>query len=310
MHRPIVLLLLTGLLLAVNINLAKAAADAGISPLLTAFIATVGAGGVLLVVAILIGRAPVLRPRRLLFYAVAGGVSYALPNALVFVAADRVGAAYASILHALVPSLTYLFAIGWGLDRLSGRRAFGVLLGLIGAMVVVGARRGFSTPEETTWLLLGLIAPVSIAFGNVLRSRFWPQGAEPLDLAPGMLLFAGLQIGIVLTALSPTSIGAGWVGAGGLLALQVVVSSLFYALYFRLQHVAGPVYLSQIGYVGTAFGLPIAILAFGDRVTPQMLVGGVLVVGGVLLTRPVRTLTSIEAGTSQTPLSPMKGPAQ
>ena len=43
-----------------------------------------------------------------------------------------------------------------------------------------------------------------------------------------------------------------------MLAALTAVSAAFYALYFRLQYVAGPVYLSQIGYIGTAFGIVLA----------------------------------------------------
>ncbi len=57
-------------------------------------------------------------------------------------------------------------------------------------------------------------------------------------------------------------LGAGEVG--GLSALgavpaaaiaQVAASTAMFALFFRLQAVGGPVYLSQIGYVGAAVGL-------------------------------------------------------
>lgn len=284
MRYPVVLLLLVGCLLAVSINVAKAASAAGASPLLTAFAATAGAGLVLLARATLAREAISLKPARLAFYMGAGALSYALPNALVFAAASHVGSGYAAILHAFVPGLTYLVALGWGLDRLSGLRALGVVLGLVGALIVIVARLGFSHPGQTVWIVLALAAPVSIALGNVVRSRFWPAGASPGALAPALLLAAGLQLGGALlmqpVAASPPA------GSGGLLLLQVLVSSLFYHLYFRLQHLAGPVYLSQIGYVAAGFGLPLAAIFFAERITSPMLGGVAFVVLGVLLVKP------------------------
>lgn len=304
MRHPIPLLVAVGLLLAVNISLAKAAQDAGASALLTALISTGGAGVMLLVLASATGRRVALAPRSLLFYAVAGGVSYALPNLLVFAAAARVGPAFAALLHALVPGLTYLVAIGWGMDRLSPRRALGLLLGLAGAVGVIVARLGFSSEAEAATLLLALLAPVSIAFGNVIRSRYWPEGAGPLDIAPGMLLLAAAELSLLL--LAQPAAGAAPAAALPILASQVAVSAIFYALYFRLQHIAGPVYLSQIGYVATAFALPMAVLVFGDRVTVGMLAGAVLVIAGVVLVRPTGALQPAAASERPRPVPPIR----
>lgn len=300
MRRPIPLLITVGLLLAINISLAKAAHDAGASAVLTALVSTAGAGVILLVLAVATGHSFVLAPRRLFFYAVAGGVSYALPNLLVFAAAGRVGPAFAALLHALVPGLTYLVAIGWGMDRLLPRRAIGLLLGLVGATGVIVARLGFSNEAEAATLLLALLAPVSIAFGNVIRSRYWPRDAGPLDIAPGMLLLAAVELGLLLLARPEARAVPG--AALPVLASLAAVSAIFYALYFRLQHIAGPVYLSQIGYVATAFALPMAVLIFGDHVTTGMVAGAALVIFGVILVRP--TVTRQPASTPE-PLRPI-----
>ncbi len=176
-------------------------------------------------------------------------------------------------------------AIGWSLDRLTPRRAVGLVVGLVGAAGIIVARLGFSTEAEAAALMLALIAPFSIALGNVVRSRYWPAGAQPLDIAPGMLLFAAAELGLIMFARpqAATSVSS---AASRILATHVVVSAVFYALYFRLQHLAGPVYLSQIGYVGTVFAMPLAVLVFGERVTSVMLASVALVIAGVFLVRP------------------------
>jgi drug/metabolite transporter (DMT)-like permease len=290
MHRPLLLLLATGCLLAININLAKAAHDAGAAALTIALVSTGGGGLVLLGLAFKNKVIFNVEPKRLVFYAIAGAVSYALPNLLIFAAAGRVGPAFAAMMHAFVPSLTYIVAIFWSMDHFAPRRGFGLLLGLMGAATIIVARLGFSTQQETAAILLVLIAPLSTAFGNVIRSRFWPKGAQPLDIAPGMLLFAAFELCLVLPfqlqAITPLS-----ASALQILAIQVVVSAAFYLFYFRLQHVAGPVYLSQIGYVGTLVAVPISLLLFAEKVTLPMLVGVALVVCGIFLVRPSSSAT-------------------
>lgn len=118
-----------------------------------------------------------------------------------------------------------------------------------------------------------------------------------------MLLLAAAELGLILFA-QPDAVAATSWPAARILAIQVVVSAVFYALYFRLQHLAGPVYLSQIGYVGTAFALPIAVLVFGDRVTPAMIAGVALVILGVFLVRPATNAKAKQ----RSPVSP--GPSE
>lgn len=301
MRHPALLLVLVGSLLAVSINVAKAATTAGIPTLLVALCATAGAGLVLLAKAIFTGAAIPLTSRNLTFYMAAGAVSYALPNALVFAAADHVGSGYAAALHAFVPVLTYVIAVSWGLDRLSAFRGLGLALGLVGAAIAILARLDISAPEQAWWILVALVAPVSIALGNVVRSRFWPSGTTPEALAPALLLAAGIQLGALLLVLPPTT--GPPAGTGGWLFVQILVSAIFYHLYFRLQHLAGPVYLSQIGYVAAGFGLPLGALLFAEPLSAPMLGGMALVALGVLLVRPASTLPRQErSGEERTPI--------
>jgi drug/metabolite transporter (DMT)-like permease len=111
----------------------------------------------------------------------------------------------------------------------------------------------------------------------------WPKDASPLDLAPGTLLTSALLLlPVAVPQLDGQTPGLA-TAAGQVLSGLIASSALFYALFFRLQKTAGPVYLSQIGYVGTGFGVAIAIAMFGDPVSAGMLLGIGLIIGGVLL---------------------------
>ena len=50
-----------------------------------------------------------------------------------------------------------------------------------------------------------------------------------------------------------------------LVLAQVASASAMFVFFFRLQEVGGPVYLSQIGYVGAAVGLIAGTLVLGER---------------------------------------------
>ncbi len=56
-------------------------------------------------------------------------------------------------------------------------------------------------------------------------------------------------------------------------------------MFFRLQHVGGPVYLSQIGYVVAAVGLVTGTIWLGESYAPATWAGaGVVVIGVALVT--------------------------
>jgi drug/metabolite transporter (DMT)-like permease len=282
---PLVLLVCVGFLQAVNVNLAKAGQIAGVGPVTLAFWMNAGAGLILLAVAVAARQPPSLATPYLASYLVTGAVSFAFPTALNFAVAGRVGPAYGSIVFALSPLITYLLALTVRLERLSGPRAVGLAVGLAGSAVVVVARLDFSTPGERLWILLAMAIPASVALGNILRTLLWPKGASALALAPGTLLTSALLL-LPLTLSQnglPVPVPGLATAAGLVLSSLIAASALFYGLYFRLQKAAGPVYLSQIGYVGTGFGVAIAVAVFADPVSAGMLLGIALIVAGILL---------------------------
>ncbi|WP_132999762.1 DMT family transporter [Luteimonas arsenica] len=285
MHRFVLLLIVVGTLQAALVLLARLGAGAGMSILAAAIVSTLGAGMVIGLASL--GRS---RERRtanagsLVFLGGAGTVSYAFPNALVFATAEKLGPAHAAMLYAFVPGLTYLIALLADLERSSPRRLTGLLLGFTGATVILSTRFDLATPTESLWLLISLAAPASVAAGNVIRSRFWPQGASVMDIAPGLLLSAGLVL-LAVAALAPGQSLAWPTHWGGPLAL-LATASLFYVLYFNLQQAAGAVYLSQIGYVAAAAGLAFGVTLFDEQVAAPMFAGIALVVLGVVLVTP------------------------
>lgn len=286
---PLLLLLGVGFLIAVTVNLAKAAGAAGIVAPEFAFWLAGGAGLVLLAATTLGGARPDLSPPYLLYYAVTGLIGVAAPNYIGFEVARHAGAAYASVPYALSPLFTYLLAILCRLDAPSWLRITGLVAGCIGTMLVVADMIAAAGDAPLFWLLGALAMPLLVAVGNVYRTLYWPGDAAPMALAAGMLIAAALWLLPVLLLIPPAAFSAGTLGAAeAILATQVAVSSVMYWLYFRLQRAAGPVYLSQIGYVAAGFGVVLALIVFGERISLPMLAGMVLIVVGVVLVTPRR----------------------
>jgi drug/metabolite transporter (DMT)-like permease len=138
------------------------------------------------------------------------------------------------------------------------------------------------------WLLVALAVPACVASGNIYRSLKWPKDVSDMGLAAAMLLASAIWL-LPLLAIYPLGLFRNGAGAGELLVgAQVAASAAMYWLYFWLQRVAGPVYLSQIGYVAAGFGVLFATIFFHERLPPTAIIGLAMIVVGVLLVRAVR----------------------
>lgn len=292
MSRPwlsLFLLLAVGGLLGLIGNVAKLAAVSGWPPVALLLWSLLGAGGLLCLLALARGEAPSLSRPYLRYYLISGLVSISLPNALLFSAIPHVGAGFASLCLAFPPLLTYVLALALRMEGLQRVRLLGILIGLAGSLILALGKLG-SSDSPLLWVLATLVMPVFLAIGNVYRSRHWPEGARPLQLAPGMLLAGALlllPLGLFGVELRPTweqAAGAWW------LAAEVALFAGMYALYFVLQKVAGAVYLSQIGSVTAITGAAVAIFLLGEQGSASMLLAALCTTVGVTLValRPAR----------------------
>lgn len=278
------LLLLTGLLLGLTLPLGRAAAAQGVSPFAWAF-ALSGGAALLLAPALLAqtgARFPDLHRWR--YFAVAAAVSYALPNLLLFTVMPHVGTGYAGIMYTLSPIFTLLFAGMLGFRRPGWMGIAGIAAGFLGAVLVALSRGGLGQPAALGWIALAMAVPVLLAAGNVYRTLDWPKGAGAVELAVGC---HGVSAVLLAACSLPAAGGLGLADLSRvpwLTVAQVASAAAMFPVYFRLQQVGGPVYLSQIGYVAAAVGLAFGTLAFAEHYPLSAWAGAGLIVLGVVLT--------------------------
>jgi drug/metabolite transporter (DMT)-like permease len=287
---PCLCLLAGGMLLGVTTNLAKYAGTIGLTPVAFLFWSISGAALILLLVALLRNELPPLNARSFEYYIVAALVSVAGANLIFFSAIPQVGAGFVAMTIALPPLLTYLGALALRIERLQPLRAFGVAAALLGAGVL--AAHKFAAPNvSVVWVLIALCGPVLLAIGNIYRTLRWPPNASPSALAPGMLIAAAVQLGLVgmlpnftlAVPLASASI-SGVLGSlpVGLIVLQAVLFAGQFLLLFLLQKTGGPVLLSLLGAVGAVVGVPIAVFIQGEALPEGLILGASLIAIGVI----------------------------
>ncbi|MFZ5676670.1 MAG: DMT family transporter [Pseudomonadota bacterium] len=286
------LLIVTGALLGLTLPFGKLATGAGVPPILWPFVISLGAGGVLFLALVARRRSIALTPHRLRYFLIAALISYAIPNLLLFSAIPHLGAGYAGIMYTLSPIVTLILSILLGVRRPNTLGIAGIVVGFIGAVMVATTRGEADRPADIFWVAIGLLMPVFLALGNVYRTYDWPKDTGPIELAAGSHLATAAMLLAAVLGLGQAGAFATLAGVPWLVLLQAVSAAAMFAVYFRLQAVGGPVYLSQIGYVAAAIGLGAGVLFLGEHYRLLTWVGAAIIVLGVIMTTRAQSQAS------------------
>lgn len=280
MNRPLFLLLGTGAALGLNFPIGKMAMAAGVTPALWAAVISAGAGLAMLFIVAVTERGDLSRTSTLSFAIISGFLSYVVPNLLTYSVIPKIGSGLAAIMFALSPVVTALLSVVLRVRPPNLLGIFGITLGLAGAGIIIFSRQAdFS--GSTPWILLALLIPVFLGAGNVYRTMAWPFGASPRKLAAHTNLAAVPFLAIFIYAQTGTIDLVPLAAIPSLVAVQLVVSTVMFLMFFRLQQVGGPTYLSQIGYVAAAVGVVIGVLYFGEIYPPHVWVGAGAIAAGI-----------------------------
>ena len=111
----------------------------------------------------------------------------------------------------------------------------------------------------------------------------WPDGASPRKLASHTYLAAVPFLAVAAIVQTGTIDVAPLGNILGLVAAQLAVSTVMFLMFFRLQQIGGPTYLSQIGYVAAAVGVVIGVVHFGETYPPSVWAGAGVIALGIAL---------------------------
>ncbi|KLU25363.1 membrane protein [Caballeronia mineralivorans PML1(12)] len=182
----------------------------------------------------------------------------------------------------------FIILLSWPMlgERPSLHTAAGVLLAFIG---VVAASGGISVNAIAT----GLVAASAFAYalGNVLTKRYGPF--DPLMLVAWMSLFTVPQVMIASSILErgqlasfATADAYGWLA----LVYTVLIGGIGgFGLWFWLIARCSMGRVAPFGLLMPVFATMSSVLFLGDRLTPMLVVGGLVALVGVAVTqrRPV-----------------------
>ncbi|HLS82660.1 MAG TPA: DMT family transporter [Steroidobacter sp.] len=208
-------------------------------------------------------------------------INAAIPFVLFAWAAQRAPAGVAAIANATTVMFTVVVAFALYGERIGRRRAVGVLVGFIGAVVLASGK----TQGDVVWqaALAATFGAALYGFGaNLIRHHL--TNLPPSAVAAATLMTASLVTAPLAALAWPAAPipAASWMSA---IALGLLCTGAAYLVYYRLLYRIGPSSASTVTYLVPVFGVLWAWVLLDEPVTLAMAVAGMLILGGVALSQ-------------------------
>lgn len=218
--------------------------------------------------------------------AILGVAALALPNMLMTRALQDLPVSLGGLLIALIP-ITTVLAAHFLVDneRFKPASVPGLLVALSGTALLVGVGGGSLEGVGNLWfgVALSLLGVSAAGVGSALTRRFATEVSSAELVVPQLasstfVLFAvaPLIFGFDLGTVDATS-------AGLLATLGTVGTALPFAAFVVAAAVNPASRLGLTGYAVPVLAVFLAVLLLGETLTPAIVAGAVLIIGGVVL---------------------------
>jgi drug/metabolite transporter (DMT)-like permease len=210
-----------------------------------------------------------------------GCFNAALPFWLIAWGEKHIDSSVAGIAQATVP----IFAFVLGLrflphEHVSAVRWVGVALGLVG----VGVLTGVDLPGGW-WAVAGTLAVVLSSISYAASGTYAQLEVRDTPgpvLATGGMLVGGLLL-LPLALFQLPDHAPGWEAVLSVAALTILGTAIAQLVFFHMLPIYGNRRISLVAYVMPAFAIAYGALFLDEPITPAMVVGLGLILGGVAL---------------------------
>jgi drug/metabolite transporter (DMT)-like permease len=237
-----------------------------------------GIAAFVLLALVIFRRVPLPRGSALTGAILYGVFGFGAAFALIYWGLERAPAGLGQVILALVPLLTFLFAVSQGLERFRSQSLAGALLALGGILVVFSDRLTAAVPLAS--MLAIVLAAACMAESNVIVKKFprsHPLATNAIAMSAGTAMLLGLSLVAGESRALPVQAQTWAAVAYVSLAGSVGVFSLFLYVIARWSASSSSYVMLLMPLVTVALAAGLA----GETVSPAFLVGGLLVLAGV-----------------------------
>ncbi len=220
-------------------------------------------------------------------------INSAIPFTLIAWAEQYINAGLGTILNSTSPIFTFLLtAAVTRHEPVTGRKLFGVLLGIAGITVVIGPDALSGIGTHVVAQLAIIAATICYACAAIFGRSF--STLNPLVPAAGSMICGGaILVPMSLIFEHPWTLTPSTSSLLALLCLSVFSTAFAFILYFYLLRALGSVGVTAQAYLRVPVGVMLGMAFLGETLSLNQMLGLVLVVGGVAaMVIPKRVMNS------------------
>jgi drug/metabolite transporter (DMT)-like permease len=208
----------------------------------------------------------------------------AVPFTLFALGERTVDSGVAGVLNATTPLWVLVIAIVLRTERdLSWLKIGGLVLGFVGTLLIFSPwEMSFASWDALLLLLAAILYAISFAYiGRFISGR----GVAPIALSATQITTAtGLMV-VAMPVAGLDAIHLRWDAALAVAVLGVFGTGFAFALNYRIITDEGPTNAATVGYLLPVVSVLLGALFLHETLTPHVVAGMVVVLGGVAMTR-------------------------
>jgi drug/metabolite transporter (DMT)-like permease len=218
---------------------------------------------------------------------IAGILMSSVPFVLYAYAQTQVTSALAAIINAVTPIATVIvILIAFRTEKLKPHVITGIVVGLVGVLVVLGAWQGFGDNNPLAILAM-LVAITLYGIGTPYVRKF----VTPLNLPTEVSVFG--QIGTAALTLLPLYLLSGplvtktpdLTSLLAMITLGALGSGVAYLLYYKILDVVGSAIASSVTYITPIIAVILGVSLLGEQLHWYEPVGGLIVILGAAISQ-------------------------
>lgn len=221
-------------------------------------------------------------------FAVVGLFAVVIPFSCFSFAALHLPASHSAVLNSTAPLFGAVFSMIWLAERLTMQKLAGLLLGIAGVAILVGAGTVAMNATTIAAVAACLLAAAGYALSSIIvKKTGHPGGIHPIAMAAGSMALGSLvMLPTIPFSLPPTVPSA--VTLACIAALALLSSGLAQALFIPLIVKIGPTRAMSVSFLIPLFSMLWAFLFLHESIGMSTVVGGavVLVAMSLVLTAP------------------------
>jgi drug/metabolite transporter (DMT)-like permease len=218
---------------------------------------------------------------------IAGLMMSSVPFVLFSYAQTEVTSALAAIINAVTPITTVIvILIAFRTEKLKPHVIIGIVVGLLGVLVVLGAWQGFGENNPLAIIAM-LIAVVLYGIGTPYVRKY----VTPLNLATEVSVFG--QVGTAALTLLPIYLLTGplvtavpdFQSVAAIVTLGALGSGVAYLLFYKILDIVGSAIASSVTYITPIIAVLLGVWLLGEELHWYEPVGGLIVILGAAISQ-------------------------